>query len=68
MHRPTRSALLFVMPLALALISSCTTNTYPDGSRETVWGTPIENGNGGYQPGTIRDETGQRRRQTDLPD
>ncbi|WP_240618221.1 hypothetical protein [Halomonas heilongjiangensis] len=28
--------------LTLALLAGCTTYTFPDGSRETLWGTPPE--------------------------
>lgn len=61
------------LPIVLALVTllivtGCTVNSYPDGRRETVWGAPVDDGTPGYQPGTIQDETGERRRQTDLPE
>lgn len=54
--------LLTTLPLAL---TGCTINTYPDGSRETRLGVPMEDGS---EAGTIRDETGDTRLQTDVPD
>ncbi|GGX93998.1 hypothetical protein GCM10007160_21830 [Litchfieldella qijiaojingensis] len=54
--------------LAIA-ITGCTVNTYPDGSRETVWGVPqdTDGNNAQYRPGTIRDKNGEVRQQTELP-
>lgn len=40
-----------------AVISGCTTYTWPDGSRETVIGVPVEDENARYedtQDGTVR--------------
>jgi hypothetical protein len=39
--RPRR----FLLPaagLALALLAGCTTYSFPDGSRETLWGVPAD--------------------------
>ncbi|MCG6657242.1 hypothetical protein HOP52_05565 [Halomonas campisalis] len=37
-----RSIALAVAGLALALLAGCTTYTFQDGSRETLWGVPAE--------------------------
>ncbi len=34
--------LRIAIPLSLALLTACTTYTYEDGSRETLWGVPAE--------------------------
>lgn len=34
--------LRIAIPLSLALLAGCTTYTYEDGSRETLWGIPAE--------------------------
>lgn len=34
--------LLVATPLILVLLAGCTTYTYEDGSRETLWGVPAE--------------------------
>lgn len=38
-----RSMTLMAGLLALALLAGCTTYTWDDGRRETVWGVPAEN-------------------------
>lgn len=38
----SRHLLLPAAGLALALLAGCTTYTFPDGSRETLWGVPTE--------------------------
>lgn len=38
----TKSLLLASLMLATVLLSGCTTYSWPDGSRETVWGVPAE--------------------------
>ncbi|MFY0990240.1 hypothetical protein [Halomonas sp. C05BenzN] len=38
----SRHLLLPAAGLALALLGGCTTYTFPDGSRETLWGVPTE--------------------------
>ncbi|MBB3329175.1 hypothetical protein BDK63_000011 [Halomonas campaniensis] len=38
----SRPLLLPAAGLALALLAGCTTYTFPDGSRETLWGVPTE--------------------------
>ncbi|PXX95644.1 hypothetical protein CR157_18110 [Halomonas sp. LBP4] len=39
----TRTKLLLpTAGLALVLLAGCTTYTFPDGSRETLWGVPAE--------------------------
>ncbi|MFC3282880.1 hypothetical protein [Litchfieldella rifensis] len=71
MPRRLRPLVILSAMLLLAIaITGCTVNTYPDGSRETVWGVPQDTGgnNDQYRPGTIRDENGEVRRQTDLPE
>jgi hypothetical protein len=40
-HRHTLAAALLTLSSAL-LLSGCTTYTWPDGSKETVWGVPAE--------------------------
>ncbi|HSH49742.1 MAG TPA: hypothetical protein VK991_14310 [Halomonas sp.] len=40
-HRRSLAAALLVLSSVL-LMSGCTTYTWPDGSRETVWGVPAE--------------------------
>ena len=40
-HRHTLAAALLALSSAL-LLSGCTTYTWPDGSKETVWGVPAE--------------------------
>lgn len=65
---PSRLALVGLALLTTALVG-CTVNTYPDGSRETMWGVPQEDEPGEQQrPGTYRDETGEIRRQTEEPE
>ncbi|QJQ96296.1 MULTISPECIES: hypothetical protein [Halomonadaceae] len=55
--------------LATLLLGGCTVNTYPDGSRETIWGAPLENDERAqHRPGTYRDETGETRGQTQVPE
>ncbi|EPC01871.1 hypothetical protein L861_19665 [Litchfieldella anticariensis FP35 = DSM 16096] len=63
-------AILSVMLSLASTLAGCTVNTYPDGSRETVWGVPqdTDGNNAQYRPGTIRDENGEVRQQTDLPE
>ncbi|SEM24868.1 hypothetical protein [Halomonas caseinilytica] len=41
--RLTKRPLLAPVTLATILLSGCTTYSWPDGSRETVWGVPAEN-------------------------
>ena len=46
--RPTRppfAARPLMLALCLALLTGCTTYTYPDRERETVWGVPAEDEN-----------------------
>lgn len=38
----TPNRLLAAAGLALGLLAGCTTYTFPDGSRETLWGVPTE--------------------------
>ncbi|MDN3520974.1 hypothetical protein [Halomonas ramblicola] len=38
----TRHLLTPIAGLALALLAGCTTYTFEDGHRETVWGVPAE--------------------------
>lgn len=40
-HRRSPAAALLVLSSVL-LMSGCTTYTWPDGSKETVWGVPAE--------------------------
>lgn len=71
MNHPIRLAALLSAPLLImAVLPGCTVNTFPDGSRETVWGVPqdTDSNNDQYRPGTIRDETGEVRGQTELPE
>ncbi|WP_043529627.1 hypothetical protein [Litchfieldella xinjiangensis] len=65
---PRFSLALITVTLVVTSLVGCTTNTYPDGRRETVWGAPQDTGNDAYRPGTIRDETGEVRGQTELPE
>lgn len=70
MSRPTLTLpRLCGLTLTLVMLGGCTINTFPDGSRETQWGVPQEDGPGDQQrPGTIRDETGEVRGQTQAPE
>ncbi|MBD3896554.1 hypothetical protein IEI94_11905 [Halomonas sp. ML-15] len=57
------------LTLSLVMLAGCTVNTFPDGSREQQWGVPQEDGPGDQQrPGTYRDETGEIRGQTQVPE
>ncbi|APX94260.1 hypothetical protein BWR19_15690 [Halomonas sp. 1513] len=57
------------LTLTLVMLAGCTVNTFPDGSRETLWGVPQEDSPGEQQrPGTYRDETGEIRGQTEAPE
>lgn len=64
---PSRLALAGMALLAITL-AGCTVNTYPDGSRETMWGVPQEEEGDQQRPGTYRDETGEIRGQTEVPE
>ncbi|WP_148252101.1 hypothetical protein [Aidingimonas lacisalsi] len=68
MNAPTSLAIagLTAVILATTGLTGCTVNTYPDGSREAVWGTPQDDDPN--RAGTIRDETGETRPQNDAPD
>ncbi|KAA0013612.1 hypothetical protein F0A17_04410 [Billgrantia pellis] len=63
--------LRIAVPLSLALIAGCTTYTYEDGSRRTLWGVPAEEETRRYEddrqaegvryrvPGTIEERSAE---------